>query len=170
MDIIANEDINYKELRVIDPSNPNNKSVLMDTTDALIVAKQANLDLVVIAPDANPPVAKFTDLQKHIYEQKKRDKDQRKKTRESATVLKEVYIRPVTGDNDLKIKGRQIKKFIESNAQVRIGVKYRGREMAQIKNAKLILDKLLAEVGEYREINKLSVSGNRASMQIAKAK
>jgi len=96
--------------------------------DALEEAKKAALDLVEIAPDAEPPVCRLMDYGKHLFEEKKKKTEARKKQRQSQ--VKEVKIRPNTEDNDYQVKLRAVKRFLESGDKAKISLRFKGREMA----------------------------------------
>ena len=126
--ILVNHRIREKSIRLID-SEGNNKGVV-DTKQALNQAQDEGLDLVVISEKSSPPVCKITDFSKYKYELKKQKKMQLKKQRESKVELKEIQLRPVTDDNDIKVKVNKINEFIADGDKVKIVVKFRGRELA----------------------------------------
>ena len=105
--------------------------------EGLKKADNLNLDLVEISPNTNPPVCKILDYGKYIYEKQKLDKKNRKK--QHVIHVKEIRIRPNTGDHDLLTKLARAKKFLESGDKVKITVMYRGREMARKEAGLLVL-------------------------------
>jgi translation initiation factor IF-3 len=105
---------------------------LIDTRDALRIAQDAGLELVMVSQgkNGNPSTCKILDFGKYKFEQEKRDKVTKKKQRENAVKIKEIKFRPVTDENDLKTKACQLQEFIDENNRLKITVVFRGREMA----------------------------------------
>ena len=117
------------------------------TTVALNLAKEANLDLVEVAPNAKPPVAKLIDYGKYKYELARKEKEAKKK--QKVIEIKEVRLSPNIEDNDLNTKVSAAKKFLEKGNKVKVTLRFRGREMAHMASSKHILDdfaKMLEEV------------------------
>lgn len=100
---------------------------IMLLKDAQDLATSKNLDLVKISPNANPPVCKIMDFGKFKYEASKKDKESKKK--QKVIIVKEVRLRPVIEDNDLKTKAKMAYKFLESGDKVKVAVRFRGREL-----------------------------------------
>ena len=120
------------------------------------MAKEAELDLIKIAPTAKPPVCKIADFGKFRYEQIRREKEAKKK--QKITEVKEVRLSPNIDDNDLNTKANQARKFIEHGDKVKATLKFRGREMAHMQSGKEILDafaKLLEDVATIDKAAKL---------------
>ena len=112
-----------------------------------MLAKEADLDLIKIAPTAKPPVCKIADFGKFRYEQTRREKEAKKK--QKITEVKEIRLSPNIDDNDLTTKANQARKFLEHGDKVKASLKFRGREMAHMANGKEILDhfaELLADI------------------------
>ena len=95
---------------------------------ALEMAEKAELDLVEIAADAEPPVCRIMDYGKHIFEEKKRQNEARKKQKQ--TQVKELKIRPGTEEGDYQVKLRNLKRFLEDGDKAKVTLRFRGREMA----------------------------------------
>jgi len=110
----------------------------MSSKDAYMMAKEAELDLIKIAPTAKPPVCKIADFGKFRYEQIRREKEAKKK--QKITEIKEIRLSPNIDDNDLNTKANQARKFLEHGDKVKASLKFRGREMAHMTNGKEILD------------------------------
>lgn len=110
----------------------NNNIGLTDTRDALRMAQDAGLELVMVSQGkkGNPSTCKILDFGKYKYEQEKRDKVAKKKQRENAIKIKEVKFRPVTDDNDLQTKARQLQDFVDEGNRLKVTITFRGREMA----------------------------------------
>ncbi len=98
------------------------------TEDALARAKEKGLDLVEVAPNANPPVCKILDYGKMKYDKKKRDSAARK--RQAQVQLKEIKVRPKTDDHDMGVKVRAAATFLQEGNKVKVTVRFRGREHA----------------------------------------
>ncbi|OGI83988.1 translation initiation factor IF-3 [Candidatus Nomurabacteria bacterium RIFCSPLOWO2_01_FULL_36_10b] len=121
-----NEGIRARELRIIDGEGGN--LGVMSLEEALRQAKGRGLDLIEISPDANPPVAKIMDYGKFQYTQKKKDRDVRAKARASAVEVKEVQIKPGTGENDLMLKAKRASEWLSEGHRVKVDIFLRGRE------------------------------------------
>lgn len=124
----ANDSIRAANVRLID-SLGENKGV-MSTREALLMAQTQSLDLVLITPNVSPPVAKICDYSKFIYSQKQAKKEQDKKNRENAIVIKEIQLRPNIGSHDVDIKLNHAKEWLQEKYKVKITLKLRGRELA----------------------------------------
>jgi translation initiation factor IF-3 len=159
--VIANERINHKEVRV---SFPDSDSQVLSIKDALREAEKLDLDLVLIAEKANPPVCKITDLNKHLYELKQKEKLAKKKQRESIVELKEVRMGLNIDTNDLNTKANMARKFLEKNNKVTVTIVLRGRERGRQDLARELLNTFagILEV-EYEQI---SSQNNRVSGKI----
>ena len=106
--------------------------------DALQKAREASLDLVEIAPTANPPVCRIMNFGKFIYQQKKKQQDSKKK--QKTTQVKEVKFRPNIDDHDYDFKIKNILKFLAHGDKVKATVQFRGREMARRENGQKVRD------------------------------
>ncbi len=100
---------------------------IVATREALQKAEDYGLDLVEVAPNANPPVCRIMDFGKYKYEQSKREKEGRKK--QHTITVKEIRLRPKTDDHDLETKIRHARKFLENKNKVKITIIFRGREL-----------------------------------------
>ena len=138
-----NRNIRAREVRVIDPDG--NQVGVVPTHKALAVANDFGLDLVEISPTANPPVCKIMDYGRYKYEMTKKKQEAKKK--QSTFQLKEIKVRPKTGEHDLNTKLNHIRKFIEKKDKVKVTVIFRGREITL---SKLGAD-LLAQIAEKTE-------------------
>ncbi len=120
-----NQFIRAPQVRVIDSDG--SQIGVRPTSEALAIARQRGLDLVEVAPNANPPVCKILPYSKYKYEKDKEERESRKK--QKAGLLKELRFRPNIGQHDLDVKVKQIAEFIDAHDKVRITVVFRGREM-----------------------------------------
>ncbi|QHJ10635.1 Translation initiation factor IF-3 [Paraglaciecola mesophila] len=100
----------------------------MSITEALETAEQANLDLVEISPNAEPPVCKVMDYGKFIFEKSKAQKEQKKKQKQIQ--VKEIKFRPGTDEGDYQVKLRNLRRFLEGGDKAKVTIRFRGREMA----------------------------------------
>ena len=116
------------------------------------MAKDAELDLIKIAPTATPPVCKIADYGKFRYEQTRREKEARKK--QKVTEIKEIRLSPNIDDNDLNTKANQARKFLQHGDKVKASLKFRGREMAHMSNGKEILDQFAALLDDIAVVDK----------------
>ncbi|HKR18955.1 MAG TPA: translation initiation factor IF-3 [Stellaceae bacterium] len=122
----VNDEIAAARLRLVDERG--NMVGVVTRHEALTRAQEAGLDLVEIAPQANPPVCKILDFGKFKYEEQKRKNEARKK--QKVIDVKEIKLRPGIDDHDYDVKMRQMLKFIEEGDKVKIVMRFRGREMA----------------------------------------
>jgi translation initiation factor IF-3 len=158
--ITSNHQIRFDTLRVVDKD----KTALgiMKKEDAIALAKSENLDLVLIVEKANPPVAKIIELNKHIYEQQKNEKEQAKKARASRVDIKEVKFKPNICEHDLHIKLKHAQEFLDNGAKVKITVQMRGRENSNssevFKHFKEAIDSFLKN---FKYDSPLTLNGTR---------
>ena len=124
----------------------------MTAKEALSKAREADLDLVKIAPNAKPPVCKIIDYGKFRYEQERREKEARKK--QKITEVKEIRLSPNIDVNDLNTKANQARKFITKGDKVKVSLRFRGREMAHVNVGKQILDSFYEKLEDIANIDK----------------
>ncbi|MCI9016606.1 MAG: translation initiation factor IF-3 [Clostridia bacterium] len=139
-----NEQIRLKEIQVIDEQGQ--KLGIIDTNKAIEIAYEKNLDLVLVAPNGNPPVCKIMNYGKYKFEQSKKEKEAKKK--QKTFELKELRITPNTEEHDFNFKLKNAKKFLEDGCKVKITVRFRGRELNYIKQGETILNKFIQELEE----------------------
>jgi translation initiation factor IF-3 len=125
---------------VIDPDG--NQIGVVPTHKALAVAGDFGLDLVEISPNANPPVCKIMDYGRYKYEQTKKQQEAKKK--QSTFQVKEIKIRPKTGDHDLEVKMDRMRSFLEKKDKVKVTVMFRGREITLSQKGRELLQ-IIAE-------------------------
>ena len=153
-DLNINEQIRDKEIRLI--GEDGEQLGIMSSKDALKLAKDAELDLVKIAPTAKPPVCKIIDYGKYRYELARREKEAKKKQR--TIDIKEVRLSPNIEANDMNTKANMARKFLEKGDKVKVTLRFRGREMAHMTSSKHILDdfaELLADIAVVEKPAKL---------------
>jgi len=123
---------------------------VMPPKEALLIARERGLDLVEVAPTAEPPVCRILDFGKYQYEQAKRERQARKA--QKIIEVKEVRLRPKTGDHDTQVRLRQARKFLESGAKVKVRVRFRGREIYHPQVAMEILEEFAQNLTDVSEI------------------
>ncbi|MDR7483898.1 MAG: translation initiation factor IF-3 [Armatimonadota bacterium] len=139
-----NDRIRAREVRLIGPDGE--QLGILPTREAIARAQEYGLDLVEVAPTANPPVCKIMDYGRYKYEQSKRDRDAHRKTR--AGELKGMRMSPKIGEHDFQVKVRQVREFLQEGNKVRVAMWFRGREMAHPKVGEALLQRLAQEVAE----------------------
>jgi translation initiation factor IF-3 len=100
---------------------------ILPTKEALEIAQENDTDLVEVAPNADPPVCRLMDYGKYLYEAQKREKDARKT--QTKVEIKEIRLRPKTGEHDIQYKLKRARGFLERGAKVRVRLRFRGREV-----------------------------------------
>jgi translation initiation factor IF-3 len=125
---------------------------IMQTRDALILAKQKELDLVEIAPTAQPPVCRIMNLGKFLYQESK--KAQKARRKQKTVLVKEVKFRPKIDEHDYLFKRKHIERFIGDGHKVKAVIMFRGREMAHPEIGKRILERVIDELKEIIEVER----------------
>lgn len=137
--------------------------------EALSFARTRGMDLIEIAPGANPPVCKVLDYSKYRYEQEKKKKEGRKK--QKAGLLKEIQLRPRIATHDLDVKLRHVEEFLKEHDKVRITVIFRGRENQHKDLGAKLLSQVQARLAEVADVEqKPSLDRNRLSMMLVPKK
>ncbi len=145
-----NEKIRFKEVQVIDEQGQ--KLGVMSSNDALDIALDKKLDLVLVAPNGNPPVCKIMNYGKYKFEQAKKEKEAKKKQKTSE--IKEIRITPNTEDHDFNFKAKNARKFLTDGAKVKITVRFRGRELNYAKAGEDLLNKFVEELSDIANVDK----------------
>lgn len=134
-------------MRVILPSGENK---VVSAAEALEFAREADLDLVEVAPQSDPPVCRVMDYGKFKYEQ---DKKQREARKQQKTIeIKEIRLRPKTTDHHKLFKIRDAKRWLEEGKKVKVRIRFRGREITYPEIARELLDSIAEELEEFAEI------------------
>lgn len=142
---------------------------VVDIEEARRLAAEAELDLVLIAPKATPPVCKIIDFGKFRYEQARKEKEAKKK--QKVIEVKEVRLSPNIDINDIKTKANMARKFIEHGDKVKVALRFRGREMAHMQDSKHILDDFAAMLEDIATVDKApKVEGRNMVMFLAQKK
>lgn len=145
-----NEKIRSKQVRVV--GEEGEQLGILDTSEALATAQEKGLDLVIISPNAEPPVCKMMDYGKFRFEKLKKDKENKKKQKQIA--LKELRIKPHIDEHDMNTKISQIKKIIEKEHKVKVSLRLLGREKAHADTAIKVLDEIASHFEEIAVIEK----------------
>lgn len=141
---------------------------IVDVRDALRMAADADVDLVEIAPTAEPPVAKLMDYGKFRYAEQKRLHEA--KLKQKVVELKEIKFRPQTDENDYQIKMRNVKKFLEEGDKVKITIRFRGREMAHQEFGMQLVQRVRDEVAEVSQVESFPKFEGRQMIMVLAAK
>jgi translation initiation factor IF-3 len=147
---MINEQIRDREVRVI--GQDGEQLGVMPVSEAMKLAREAELDLVKIAPTAKPPVCKIIDYGKYRYEQARREKEAKKK--QKTIEIKEVRLSPNIDDNDLNTKVNAARKFIQKGDKVKVSLRFRGREMAHTQNGRQIMDLFAEKLADVAVVDK----------------
>jgi len=144
----VNGQIRAREVRVIDADGA--QLGVMTPQDAMRIAQQRDLDLVEVAPTANPPVCRIMDYGKFRYAQKKKAQESRKKS--AATVLKEVKVGSQTSTHDVDFKVGHIRDFLGEGHRVKVSVFFRGRSITHPELGKAMLDRIADKLGDIATV------------------
>ena len=138
-DLRINQMIRVREVRLVDAEGE--QRGVVPTAEAMRLAVEAELDLVEVSPNAQPPVCKILDYGKYKYEQEKRLKESKK--RQQQTRNKEVRMQPKIDSHDLQFKAKHIQGFLEGGNKVKVTIRFRGRELAHTELGRVVLEKVL---------------------------
>ena len=145
-----NEQIRAKEVQLIGAEGE--KVGVVSLNEALDKAADADLDLVLVAPNVNPPVCKIMNYGKYKFEQAKKEKEAKKK--QKVLEVKEIRVTPNIEKHDFEFKSRNAKKFIEDGNKVKITVRFRGREVNNSKAGEAVLNNFIEELSEVAQVEK----------------
>jgi translation initiation factor IF-3 len=157
-DLLINEKIRAKEVRLI--GEDGEQLGIMSSKEALTLAKEADLDLVMVAPNGKPPVCKIIDYGKYRYELARKEKEAKKK--QKTIELKEIRLSPNIDTNDLNTKLNAARKFLAKGTKVKITLRFRGREMAHMSTTKHILDDFAEQLADVAVVEKPSKQEGRS--------
>ena len=147
-----NERIRVREVRLV---GDNVEQGVYPTSQALKMAEDQGLDLVEISPNDAPPVCRFTDYQKFLYQQKKRQKEQKAKS--VKVIVKEIRFGPQTDDHDYNFKLKHAKGFLEEGAKVKAYVFFKGRSILFKEQGEVLLLRFANDLEEYGKVEQLPV-------------
>ena len=145
-----NGQIRAKEVQLIGDNGE--KIGVISLNEALEKAEEKNLDLVLVAPNANPPVCKIMNYGKYKFEQAKKEKEAKKK--QKSFEVKEIRVTPNIEEHDFSFKSKNAKKFIQDGNKVKITVRFRGREVNNSKAGEVVLNKFIEEMSDIAVVEK----------------
>ena len=158
-----NDEITASEVRLVNGEGEQVGVVPLER--AFAEADEAGLDLVEVSPDSKPPVTKIMDFGKFRYDQRKKDRENRKK--QHTVSLKEIRMRPSISDHDLETKINRSIKFLQAGSRLKISVRFRGREMARQDLGAALMDRVTEQLEEYANVDKsASVEGRVMSLHL----
>lgn len=165
-DLMINEQIRDREVRLI--STDGEQLGVMSAKEAMKLAREANLDLVKIAPQAKPPVCKIIDYGKYRYEMARKEKEARKK--QKVIDIKEIRLSPNIDVNDLNTKMNQARKFLKGGNRVKVSVRFRGRELTHTAAGKVILEGFAEKLSDVAVIDKAAKLEGRSMVMFLSEK
>jgi translation initiation factor IF-3 len=163
-DLRINEQIRVREVRLI--RDEGEQQGILSTLEALEIAKGMGLDLVEVAPQANPPVVKIMDYGKFKFENEKKVRDSKKK--QKLLKIKEIRMQPKIDDHDLDFKSKHVRGFLGEGNKVKVTVRFRGRELAHTELGLVVLKDVLARLeGDYVMDKPPAMEGRFMSMVVS---
>ena len=145
-----NDNIKFSKVRLIDAEG--NMVGVVPIDDALKAADDADLDLVCISANPDNPVCRIMDYGKYLFEQSKREKEAKKKQKE--TELKEVGMKLTTDTHDIEVKQKMVIKFLKNGDRVKVKIRFRGREMAYQQQGYQVMEKFMEGIAEFGQVDK----------------
>jgi translation initiation factor IF-3 len=162
----VNEKIRVKEVRLV---GDNLEQGIYPALEALRIARSQGLDLIEISPNAVPPVCRISDYQKFIYQQKKRQKEQKAKS--VKIVVKEIRFGPQTDDHDYNFKLKHAKSFLEEGAKVKAYVFFKGRSILFKEQGEVLLLRFANDLEDYGKVEQLpALEGKKMIIMLAPKK
>ena len=165
-ELLINDEIREKEVRVIDSDGA--QLGIISLKDALAIAAEKNLDLVEIAPTANPHVCRIMDYGKYKFEQMKREKEAKKN--QKVIEVKEIRLSLNIDTNDFNTKLKQAIKFLKDGNKVKVSVRFRGREMAHPELGTEMVQRFAEGVAEVGSVDKMPKLEGRSMVMIISSK
>lgn len=145
-----NRQIKEKEVQVI--SADGEKLGVLNFEKAIEIAEEKNLDLVLVSPNSNPVVCKLMDYGKYKFEQAKKEKESRKN--QKTVELKEIRVTPNIGEHDFQFKCKNAKSFLNEGNKVKVTVRFRGRELNNVKIGEVVLNKFVEELSDVSTVER----------------
>jgi translation initiation factor IF-3 len=168
-----NNFIKDREIRLIGDVLLGESGDIVSTQDALNLAKDNDLDLVMVSNKSNPPVCKIVNYKKFVYEKQKKAKELEKKQKQNNKDIKEVRFTSNTDQNDVDVKTKNIEKFIEKGHKVKLSVLFKGRNVVYKERGDLILLGIAEKLSEIAKVETLDIEkvvNNRIFMTLAPKK
>lgn len=158
----VNEEIRSRQIRLIDDEG--NQVGIINTADALTMAQEKGLDLVEVAPNANPPVCRLMDFGKFMYNKSKRERQAKKA--QTKVEVKEIQLRPKTGQHDIDFKVRDARRWLNKGAKVKVRIRFRGREVTHPEVARDLMAKVADTLKDVAVIEQEPAFEGRAMLMI----
>src|SRR5699024_9063592 len=165
-DMMVNDGIRARELRLIDQDGE--QLGVKSKAEALKIAEQANLDVVLVAPNAKPPVARIMDYGKFRFEQQKKEREARKK--QKVINVKEVRLSPTIDLNDFNTKLRNARKFLEKGDKVKASIRFKGRAITHKEIGQKVLDRLAEETKDIANVEQQAKMDGRSMFLVLATK
>lgn len=146
--VSINERIREKEIRLVSED----ESKIISTSEALKLAQESDLDLVMISPTAKPPVCRIMDYNKFLYEQTKKQKEAKKN--QKVVDLKEVRLSPTIENHDIEIKANNAKKFLSNGNKVKVSVRFRGRQNNYTDSGTKVFEAFISKLDDIGVVEK----------------
>lgn len=161
--MLINEKIKHAQVFVIGPKGE--QLGLKNREDALTLANYSGFDLVLMNGSENPPVCKLMDYNRFKYDKKKKAKESQKKSRETKTEMKEYRLSPTIDIHDFNTKVKQVRKYLVKKAQIRVTVRFKGRQILHVEVGKNVLERFIKEVEDIATVEQLpKLEGKNMSM------
>lgn len=157
-----NEEIRAAEVRLIDEDG--SQIGVVSIAEALQFARTRETDLVEVAPNTTPPVCRLMDYGKFLYERSKREREARRSQKQ--TEVKEIRLRPKTGEHDIAYKIRDARRFLQKGAKVKVRIRFRGREITHPEVARELLDRISEDLSDVAVIEKSGEMEGRTMLMI----
>lgn len=157
---MLNEEITVKEIRLVGEEG---EPRIINTKDALNMAMERELDLVMISPAANPPVCKIMDYNKFLYEQSRKQKENKKN--QKVVDIKEVRLSATIEEHDIEVKANNARKFLSNENKVKVSIRFRGRQNNYTSVGNKVFELFLSKVGDLAVVEKPArLEGNNMIM------
>jgi translation initiation factor IF-3 len=158
--------IDVQQVRVI--SDDGDQLGILSLDKALIAASEAGLDLVEVAPEADPPVCRIMDFGRYKYQVSKKNSESKKKA--SVIEIKEIKFRPKTDEHDYQFKLRNIQKFLAEKIKIKVSLMFRGREIAHANLGQLLMERVIKDVAETGQPEQMPKLEGRSMIMVLSPK
>lgn len=165
--VVYNQAITPREVLLVDNSG---RPQSMSTAQAMRIAQDQGLDLVLVNAQAQPPVAKIMDAKKHIYNLRQAKKEQDRAARQNAIHVKEIQLRPVTDSHDLAVKQKNAQAFLNEQNKVKVVMKFRGREVRHSAIGIQLIQTFISGLQNYKLEKTPEMQGNHITAIITPVK
>ncbi|HCS93839.1 MAG TPA: translation initiation factor IF-3 [Bavariicoccus seileri] len=162
--MMVNDGIRAREVRLIDSEGE--QLGVKSTREALEIAANSELDLVLVAPNAKPPVARIMDYGKYRYEMQRKERAARKN--QKVVSVKEIRLSPTIDTHDFDTKGRQARKFIQNGDKVKVSIRFRGRAITHKSIGRDVLERMAEELADVAQVeSKAKMEGRSMFLMLA---